>query len=78
MALVSRLFLTGFASTALFGPVVGRAVDTYGRKKGTLAFSVLYAMGALSTKSPLLGVLLFVTVRLVASQLQQPQPGYPY
>ena len=59
MALVSRLFLTGFASTALFGPVVGRAVDTYGRKKGTLAFSVLYAMGALSTKSPLLGVLLF-------------------
>mmetsp|Transcript_53005 Transcript_53005/g.128588 ORF Transcript_53005/g.128588 Transcript_53005/m.128588 type:complete len:602 (+) Transcript_53005:72-1877(+) len=59
MALVSRLFLTGFASTALFGPVVGRAVDTYGRKKGTLAFSVLYAMGALSTKSPLLGLLLF-------------------
>ena len=59
MSMVSRLFLTGFASTALFGPAVGRAVDTYGRKKGTLAFSIIYAIGALSTKSPLLLVLLF-------------------
>ena len=59
MAMVSRLFLTGFASTALFGPAVGRAIDSYGRKKGTLAFSILYAAGALSTKSPLLAVLLF-------------------
>ena len=59
MAMISRLFLTGFASTALFGPAVGRAIDSYGRKKGTLAFSILYAMGALSTKSPLLAVLLF-------------------
>mmetsp|Transcript_5365 Transcript_5365/g.11070 ORF Transcript_5365/g.11070 Transcript_5365/m.11070 type:complete len:560 (-) Transcript_5365:219-1898(-) len=59
MSMISRLFLTGFASTALFGPAVGRAIDSYGRKKGTLAFSVLYAVGALSTKSPLLAVLLF-------------------
>jgi hypothetical protein len=59
MSMVSRLFLTGFASTALFGPAVGRAIDTYGRKKGTLAYSILYAVGALSTKSPLLAVLLF-------------------
>jgi len=57
LALVSKLFLTGFASTALFGPSVGRALDTYGRKKGTLAFSVIYALGAASTKSPLLQVL---------------------
>merc|ERR1712238_335591 len=57
--MVSRIFLTGFASTALFGPAVGRAIDTYGRKKGTLAFTLFYAMGALSTKSPLLLVLLF-------------------
>jgi MFS family permease len=54
MALVSRLFLTGFASTALFGPLVGRAADQYGRKKATLAFSLIYSLGALSTKSPLL------------------------
>ena len=58
LALVSQLFLTGFASTALFGPAVGRAADQYGRKKATLAFSLVYALGALSTKSPLLKVLL--------------------
>lgn len=57
MGLVSKLFLTGFASTALFGPLVGRALDAYGRKKGTLAFSIIYAIGAASTKSPLLQVL---------------------
>ena len=58
MGLVSKLFLTGFASTALFGPLVGRAADQYGRKRGTLAFCVIYAIGAASTKSPLLGMLL--------------------
>lgn len=58
MTLVSRLFLTGFASTAIFGPLVGRTADTYGRKKGTLAFTVVYALGAMSTKSPILAVLL--------------------
>jgi hypothetical protein len=59
IALISRLFLTGFASTALFGPLVGRAVDLYGRKRGTIAFSFIYAIGAISTKSPLL-VMLFL------------------
>lgn len=58
LGLVSKLFLTGFASTALFGPLVGRASDAYGRKKGTLAFALIYAVGALSTKSPLLTVLM--------------------
>jgi MFS family permease len=57
MTLVSRLFLTGFASTALFGPSVGRAADTYGTKRATIAFCVLYALGALSTKSPILQIL---------------------
>ena len=58
MALVSRLFLTGFASTALFGPSVGRAADAYGRKRATMAFAVVYALGACSTQSILLPVLL--------------------
>lgn len=58
MALVSKLFLTGFASRALFGPKVGEAADQYGRKKATLALCVIYAIGALSTKSPLLIILL--------------------
>lgn len=57
MSLVSRLFLTGFASTAVFGPSIGRAADAYGRKKATLAFSLIYALGALSTKSVTLQVL---------------------
>lgn len=58
LATVSRLFLTGFASTALFGPIVGRLSDSKGRKRGTLAFALLYSLGAASTKSNILGVLL--------------------
>jgi MFS transporter, MFS domain-containing protein family, molybdate-anion transporter len=57
LSLVSQLFLTGFAATALFGPSVGRAADQYGRKRATLAFTVVYALGALSTKSTILSVL---------------------
>ena len=58
MGIISKIFLAGFASTAIFGPFVGRFADTKGRKKGTLAFCVLYVLGALSTKSSLLTVLL--------------------
>jgi MFS family permease len=57
LGLVSRLFLTGFASTALFGPTVGRLSDQYGRKRATLAFSIIYSIGALSTKSNVLWTL---------------------
>lgn len=58
LGLISKLFLTGFASTALFGPFVGRLSDQYGRKIGTLAFTLIYSLGAASTKSPLLSILL--------------------
>jgi len=58
LTIISQLFLTGFASTALFGPVSGQLVDTYGRKKGTLAFCLFYMLGALSTKSNTLLLLL--------------------
>jgi len=57
MTMVSRLFLTGFGSTAIAGPFVGRAADKYGRKAGTIAFALFYTLGALSTKSPLLWLL---------------------
>ena len=40
--LVARLFLAGFATTALAGPIVGKAADRRGRKKGTLAFALLF------------------------------------
>lgn len=57
LALVSKIFLSGFLATALLGPSVGKATDQYGRKKGTLAFAALYAIGVLSVKSDLLWVL---------------------
>jgi len=47
---VSNLFLTGFASTAIFGAIVGGLVDSFGRKRGSLVFSLMYAISALSTK----------------------------
>jgi hypothetical protein len=58
LSLVSKLFLTGFGATALFGPAVGRLTDQSGRKLGTLAFAAFYTVGALTTRSPLLWVLL--------------------
>eukprot|EP00594_Rhizosolenia_setigera_P008662 CAMPEP_0178967852 /NCGR_PEP_ID=MMETSP0789-20121207/17866_1 /TAXON_ID=3005 /ORGANISM="Rhizosolenia setigera, Strain CCMP 1694" /LENGTH=495 /DNA_ID=CAMNT_0020653591 /DNA_START=229 /DNA_END=1716 /DNA_ORIENTATION=+ len=58
LGMISKIFLAGFASTALFGPAVGKLADSSGRKKGTLLFCALYTLGALSTKSPLLAVLL--------------------
>jgi len=58
IGIISKIFLAGFASTAIFGPYVGRFADSNGRKKGTLAFCALYTLGALSTKSALLTVLL--------------------
>eukprot|EP01036_Dinobryon_divergens_P024862 gene24862-33350_t len=56
--LVSKLFLVGFASTGLFGPWIGRFVDSVGRKAGTIAYAVLYSIGALSTRSNILPLLL--------------------
>ena len=57
MHMISRLFLTGFASTAIAGPYLGRMSDKRGRKKATLAFCILYALGAMSTRSNILHVL---------------------
>ena len=56
--LVSKLFLVGFATTGLLGPWVGRQVDIRGRKFGTISFAALYALGALSTQSAELPLLL--------------------
>jgi len=50
--------LVGFASTGIFGPWIGRLVDNVGRRAGTIAYAVLYSIGALSTRSNLLSVLL--------------------
>ena len=55
---VSKLFLVGFATTGILGPFVGRQVDLRGRRAGTVAFAVLYALGALSTRANVLWLLL--------------------
>mmetsp|Transcript_13911 Transcript_13911/g.20532 ORF Transcript_13911/g.20532 Transcript_13911/m.20532 type:complete len:530 (-) Transcript_13911:88-1677(-) len=57
MALVSKIFLSGFAATAIFGPSIGQATDRYGRKAGTIAFALLYSIGIASIKSNALLVL---------------------
>lgn len=54
---ISRLFLTGFASTAFFGPFIGRVADERGRKLGTILFCALYSVGAASTASAILPIL---------------------
>lgn len=56
--LISKIFLVGFASTGLFGPWIGRFIDTVGRKAGTILFSLLYMLAAMSTKSSNLIILL--------------------
>jgi MFS transporter, MFS domain-containing protein family, molybdate-anion transporter len=55
--LVSKLFLIGFATTGICGPFMGHFVDRVGRKAGTIAFTILYALGALCTRSEHLSVL---------------------
>lgn len=49
--LISNIFLAGFVAIAIFAPLTGKGVDQYGRKKGTLAAVVLYALGAVSTRA---------------------------
>lgn len=57
MGLVSKIFLSGFAATAILGPNIGQATDTYGRKAGTMMFALLYGIGCASIKSNTLWIL---------------------
>ena len=56
--MVGKIFLLGFATTGLIGPFLGQLVDTYGRKGGTLLYTLLYALSALSTRSSNMAVIL--------------------
>jgi hypothetical protein len=40
--LIIERFKVGFASTGLFGPWIGRFVDSVGRKAGTIAYAGLH------------------------------------
>eukprot|EP00613_Pedinella_sp_CCMP2098_P072230 CAMPEP_0171905936 /NCGR_PEP_ID=MMETSP0993-20121228/5575_1 /TAXON_ID=483369 /ORGANISM="non described non described, Strain CCMP2098" /LENGTH=547 /DNA_ID=CAMNT_0012537561 /DNA_START=31 /DNA_END=1674 /DNA_ORIENTATION=- len=54
---IAKLFLTGFGTTALLGPFVGKWVDRYGRKKGSIAFAAFYIWAALAVRSSSLPLL---------------------
>jgi MFS family permease len=58
LSLVSKIFLVGFTANGLFGPWMGKLVDSVGRKAGTLAFAILYSLSAMSTRSSMLNVLM--------------------
>mmetsp|Transcript_51263 Transcript_51263/g.111240 ORF Transcript_51263/g.111240 Transcript_51263/m.111240 type:complete len:409 (-) Transcript_51263:160-1386(-) len=55
--MISKLFLSGFCTTALLGPSVGQAVDKGGRRAGSLAYAFLYSLAALSTRASSLPML---------------------
>lgn len=62
--LISKLFLLGFATTGAIGPIIGRFIDSRGRRLGTLLYVFHYSLAALSTRSSSLAVL--VTGRLLS------------
>eukprot|EP00397_Hematodinium_sp_SG-2012_P024095 GEMP01025081.1.p1 GENE.GEMP01025081.1~~GEMP01025081.1.p1 ORF type:complete len:422 (+),score=75.33 GEMP01025081.1:158-1423(+) len=43
----SKLFVAGFTSSAFIGVAVGSLADTYGRKKGAVAFTIFYCAACL-------------------------------
>jgi MFS family permease len=45
---IGLLFIVGFASSMIFGTLVGSASDKYGRKKLCLVFGLLYSMSCLT------------------------------
>ena len=54
---IAILFLCGFISSGICGTFVGTLVDRFGRKKGCVAFCVIYSLSAMSTRSNSLFVL---------------------
>jgi MFS family permease len=48
---VARVSLVGYLAIVLLGPLVGRLIDGYGRKKATIITGALYALGSLSVFS---------------------------
>ncbi|XP_075218609.1 molybdate-anion transporter-like [Lycorma delicatula] len=56
---IAILYITGFASSSLFGTVVGHVADKYGRKFLCASFGILYASCCLTKMSPQFNVLFF-------------------
>lgn len=57
-SLISVMFLAGFVASMLVGTFAGPLTDSYGRRAGCIAFALLHSLGALSTLSDSLPLLL--------------------
>ncbi len=55
--LISRLFLVGFGTTAICGPFIGRLIDKFGGRVGTILYTLFYSLSSLSTQSNQLPIL---------------------
>ncbi|KAI8904373.1 hypothetical protein EDD86DRAFT_194854 [Gorgonomyces haynaldii] len=68
---ISLLFVIGFLSSAVFGTFAGVLVDKLGRKRGCLAFCIIYALSCLSKPFSNFQILVFgrVTGGLATSLL---------
>jgi MFS family permease len=55
---IALLFVAGFLSSALFGTAIGSIADTLGRKKLSLAFSVIYSLSCITKLSPTFYILM--------------------
>lgn len=55
---IARLYIVGFASSALFGTVIASVADKYGRKRNALLYCVVYALSCATKHSPDFHVLL--------------------
>lgn len=49
---IGRLYIAGFASSAIFGTVVAALADRYGRRNNVLLYCILYAASCLTKHSP--------------------------
>lgn len=49
---IGRLYIAGFASSAVFGTIVAAVADKYGRKNNALLYCFLYAASCLTKHSP--------------------------
>lgn len=55
---IGQLFILGFATSMVFGCLVGTVADKYGRRSMCLAFGVLYSLSCLTKHSSSFGMLM--------------------
>jgi len=56
---IDKLFVVGFASSMVFGPFAGSLADSWGRKRTTLLYCILYIVSCLTKHCSMYRVLMF-------------------